>query len=57
MDKTYLRLQPSEATVTQAAAQIYAAYIAAGRVPDPDLVLRLGVGRRLLAEARVGRKK
>jgi hypothetical protein len=32
MSKQHLKLQPSESVVIQAAAQIYAAYIAAGRV-------------------------
>ena len=32
--KPTLNLQPSEAVVAQAAGAIYAAYIAAGRVPD-----------------------
>jgi hypothetical protein len=34
MAKSYLKLQQSEAVVVQAAAQIYAAYIATGRVAD-----------------------
>jgi hypothetical protein len=33
MAKPYLSLAPSEQAVTQAAAEIYAAYIVAGRVP------------------------
>lgn len=33
---THLKLQHSESVVVQAAAQIYAAYIAAGRVPEGD---------------------
>ena len=33
MSRPTLLLQPSEAIVAQAAASIYAAYIAAGRVP------------------------
>ena len=32
--KPYLNLQPSEGIVAQMAAHIYAAYIAAGRVPE-----------------------
>ena len=31
-EKVYLKLDAAEATVAQAAAQVYAAYIAAGRV-------------------------
>lgn len=34
MTKPILTLQPSEGIVVQSAAQIYAAYIAAGRVPE-----------------------
>ena len=34
MSKPYLRLQSSETVVVQAASQIYAAYIAAGRVTE-----------------------
>ena len=34
MAKAYLKLQKSEAVVIQCATQIYAAYIAAGRVGD-----------------------
>ena len=34
MGKPVLSLQPSEGIVVRAAATIYAAYIAAGRVPD-----------------------
>jgi hypothetical protein len=34
MAKSYLKLQQSEAVVVQAAAQIYAAYIVAGRVDE-----------------------
>jgi len=34
MKKLYIGLQPSEAVVVRAAAAIYAAYIAAGRVPE-----------------------
>jgi hypothetical protein len=33
---THLKLQHSESVVVQAAAQIYAAYINAGRVPEGD---------------------
>jgi len=36
MDKSYLTLQPSELAITQSAAQIYAAYIAAGKVADGE---------------------
>ena len=36
MGRTHLRLQRSEGIVVQAAAQIYAAYIAAGRVGEGD---------------------
>jgi hypothetical protein len=32
----HLKLQHSESVVVQAAAQIYAAYITAGRVPEGD---------------------
>ena len=34
MAKIAISLQPSEAVVVRAAASIYAAYIAAGRVPE-----------------------
>ena len=34
MAKPFLALQPSEMVVAQSAANIYAAYIAAGRVPE-----------------------
>ena len=34
MAKTHLRLQHSESVIVQSTAQIYAAYIAAGRVVD-----------------------
>jgi hypothetical protein len=34
MTKLRLNLHPSEATVVQSAAAIYAAYISAGRVPE-----------------------
>jgi hypothetical protein len=34
MAKPYLSLQPSELAVAQSAATIYAAYVAAGRVPE-----------------------
>mgnify|MGYP001228285646 CR=1 FL=1 len=34
MAKPYISLQPSEAVITTAAAQIYAAYIIAGRVAE-----------------------
>ncbi len=34
MAKAFLSLQPSEMTVARSAANIYAAYIAAGRVPE-----------------------
>jgi len=34
MDKIYLRLRPSEQVVTRCAADIFAAYIAAGLVRD-----------------------
>lgn len=36
MTKPNLTLQPSKGVVTQAAAQVYAAYVAAGRVKDED---------------------
>ena len=36
MTKPTLTLQPSKGVVTQAAAQVYAAYIANGRVKDED---------------------
>ena len=36
MSKTHLNLQPTEQVVVQAAAQIYSAYIAAGRVQIVD---------------------
>lgn len=36
MTKPDITLQPSKGVVTQAAAQIYAAYIAAGRVQDDN---------------------
>ncbi len=34
MGKTYITLQPSEQTLVQAAATIYAGYLSAGRVPE-----------------------
>jgi hypothetical protein len=34
MAKPYLALQQSEGVIVQSAARIYAAYIAAGRVPE-----------------------
>ena len=34
MSKPYISLQPSEAVVFQAAAQMYASYVVAGLVPD-----------------------
>ena len=34
MKRHYLTLQPSEGIVAAAAAQIYAAYVAGGRVPE-----------------------
>lgn len=34
MGKTYITLQPSEQTLVQAAATIYAGYLTAGRVPE-----------------------
>lgn len=36
MAKPNLTLQPSKGVVTEAAARVYAAYIAAGRVKDED---------------------
>ena len=36
MSKTYLALKPSEHTVTLAAAQIYAVYLATGKVLEGD---------------------
>ncbi len=36
MAKSHLKLQHSESVVLQAAAQIYSAYIIAGRVPDGE---------------------
>ena len=36
MNKSHLRLQPSEGIVVHAASRIYAAYIAAGRVPEGE---------------------
>ena len=36
MTKPNLTLQPSKGVVTQAAAQVYSAYVAAGRVNDED---------------------
>ena len=36
MSKTHLNLQPTEQTIVQAAAQIYSAYIVAGRVQIGD---------------------
>lgn len=36
MAKPNLTLQPSKGVVVQAAAQVYAAYVAAGRVNDAD---------------------
>jgi len=43
MSRPTLTLQPSEAIVAQSAANIYAAYIAAGRVPagqEPEWIRR-----------------
>jgi hypothetical protein len=37
MTKPDVTLQPSKGIVTQAAAQIYAAYVASERVPDDDV--------------------
>ena len=34
--KSYISLQPSESAVFQSAANIYAAYIIAGKVPDGE---------------------
>ncbi len=34
MAKHYLSLKPTEQSLTTAAAQLYAAYVIAGRVPD-----------------------
>lgn len=34
MEKTTLRLQPSESVVVEAASRIFAAYISSGRIPD-----------------------
>lgn len=42
-DKAYLKLHPSEAVITNAAAQIFSGYVAAGQVSDDneqDLVER-----------------
>jgi len=36
MNKSYLSLKHSESVATASAAQIYAAYISAGRVPEGD---------------------
>ncbi len=36
MTKKHFKLQHSESVVVQAAAQIYAAYISAGRVPEGE---------------------
>lgn len=36
MEKAYVKLQPSEIAITQSAAQIYAAYITAGRVSEGE---------------------
>ena len=36
MSKKHIRLQHSESVIAQAAAQIYAAYIASGRVGEDD---------------------
>lgn len=36
MNKPYLSLQPSEAVVVQAAAQIFAAYVTSGRAPEGE---------------------
>ena len=36
MTKPNLTLQPSKGVVTQAAAQVYAAYVAVGRVNDDE---------------------
>lgn len=34
MGKPYIKLQPSEGVIVQAAATIYAGYLVAGRVPE-----------------------
>ena len=46
MAKTYLKLQRSEGFVIQAAAQIYAAYIAAGRATEEqqDQFMKKAIG-------------
>lgn len=36
LSKTHIRLQASEAALTNSAAQIYAAYIIAGKVPEGE---------------------
>lgn len=36
MSKHYLRLQHSESIVAQTATQIYATYLAAGRIPEGE---------------------
>ena len=36
MSKTYLKLQYSESIIAQTAAQIYSAYIIAGKVPEGE---------------------
>ena len=36
MAKKHITLQHSESVIVQAAAQIYSAYIASGRVPEDD---------------------
>ena len=36
MAKAYIKLQPSEAVIVGAAAQIYAAYVIAGRAEEGD---------------------
>jgi len=36
MSKLYLSLQPSEAVVVQAAAQIFSAYVVSGRAPEGE---------------------
>jgi hypothetical protein len=58
-DKAYLKLHPSEAVITNAAAQIFSGYVAAGQVSDEteqDLVERsvdIAIRMTALIDARV----
>ncbi len=53
MAKPYVSLKPTEQTITAAAAQIYAAYITAGRVEDGQE--KLWMDRAIREAIRIGR--